>query len=283
VDSIRLDPHWVLDGGLRWDEFHSYFSEATTNSYFSRTDSEVSPRLAVIYQPDRDQSYYLSYGTSYNPAIEYLVLAPTSNSLTPEQDRTYELGAKWQLLDQKLSVTGAVFYTRLTNARIADPGDPTVQQLPFNQEVKGLELGASGYLTEEWEIRASYTHLDDRIVASSDPLAIGKFVPNTPHDAYNLWNTFELTPAWTLGGGIYAMSHRYADTDNTAGVASFATFNVMASYRCNKYLTVQVNLNNLTNKLYYTSLYYSAADENHAVPAAGFAAVVMLSARLPGL
>jgi catecholate siderophore receptor len=279
---MTLTPQWDFDAGLRWDRFDSHFGDATADSAFARVDTEVSPRAALIYKPDRAQSYYLSYGTSYNPAIEYLVLAPTNASLAPEEDRTLELGAKWLLLDGRLSMTGALFDTHLKNARIADPDDPTVQEMPFNQEVKGIEWGASGYVTEEWEVRASYTHLNDRITATSDPLALGKIVPNTPHDAFNLWNTLELTSKLTLGGGVYAMSHRFADTDDTAGVPAFVTFNAMGSYRFNGNLTLQVNVNNVANKLYFTNLYYSAVDENHAVPAAGRAVVIMLSGRFPG-
>ena len=55
--------------------------------------------------------------------------------------------------------------------------------------MKGVELGINGYLTDIWEITANYTHLNDKITASSDPLSLGKFAPNTPHDAFNLWST----------------------------------------------------------------------------------------------
>ncbi len=128
-------------------------------------------------------------------------------------------------------MTGAVFDTLVTNARISDPDDPTVQTAPFDQRVKGVELGINGYLTEILEVSANYTHLDDRITATNDPLSQGKFVPNTPHDAFNLWTTVEPGSAWTVGGGLTAMSHRYADTENTAGVPAYVVFNAMASYK----------------------------------------------------
>jgi catecholate siderophore receptor len=278
TDSIGLSPHWDLDAGLRWDRFDSHYSEATTGSAFTRVDTEVGPRVALIYKPGAAQSYYLSYGTSYNPAIEYLTLAPTNASLAPEEDRTLEAGMKLGFLGGRLNVTGALFDTHLSNARIADPDDPTIQQMPFNQEVKGVELGASGYVTKIWELRAGFSHLDDRITATSDPMALGKEVPNTPQNALTLWSTVEITPAWTVGGGFNAMNHRYADTDNTAGVPAYAVFNAMTSYRLGEHVSLQANLNNLTNKLYYTSIYYSAADENHAVPGAGRTLLVTLNA-----
>ena len=279
IDSIALSPKWDVDAGLRWDRFRSHFSDPLGGSSFARVDTEVSPRVALIYKPDRGQSYYASYGTSFNPAIEYLTLAPTSTSLAPERNRTIEIGTKIRLLDGKLGLTGALFRSDLTNARIADPDDPTIQEAPFDQRVRGIELGVAGYLTERWEVRASYTALNDVINSSTDPLAVMKDVPNVPNSAFNLWLTYETPGDWTLGTGLNFVGHRYADTHNTAGVPAFVVFNEMLAYRVDRNLSVQINLNNLTNRLYYSSLYYSAADENHAVPGPGRTLVLSASLR----
>ena len=233
MDSMALGPHWDADLGLRWDRFDSSFSEPYSGTGFTRTDTFVSPRAALIYKPDAAQSYYLSYGTSQNPVIEYLIVAPSDDSLAPERNDTLELGAKLKVLNGKAEVTGALFDTRVYDARISDPDDPTVQQMPFDQRVTGIELGFSGYVTDIWELAVNYTHLNDKITATSDPDALGKYAPNTPHDAMNLWTTVEPTAALTLGGGFTAASHRYADTENTAGVPSYVVFNAMASYAFN--------------------------------------------------
>jgi catecholate siderophore receptor len=269
LDSIALGSNWDVDAGLRWDRFDSSFSEAFTGTAFERTDLFVSPRVAVIYKPDAAQSYYLSYGVSQNPAIEYLIIAPSDESLSPERNNTLELGGKIKLIDGAAQLTGALFDTRVYNARISDPDDPTVQQPPFDQQVKGVEFGINGYVTDSWEMTANYTHLNDKITKTSDPLSLGMNAPNTPHDAVNVWSTLEPTPAWTLGGGFTAVSHRFADTENTAGVPAYVVFNAMTSYAVNQHFKLQLNLNNLTDKLYFTSIYYTGIPENHALPAAG--------------
>jgi catecholate siderophore receptor len=269
VDSIALGPHWDVDAGLRWDRFKSSFGEVFSGTSFERTDTFVSPRAAVIYKPDAAQSYYLSYGTSQNPVIEYLIVAPSNDSLSPEKNDTLELGGKVKLFGGEAQLTGALFDTRVYNARISDPDDPTVQQMPFDQHVKGVEFGIDGYITEIWEVTASYTHLSDTITKTSDPVSQGKYAPNTPHDAVNVWTTVEPTKAWTIGGGFTGVSHRYADTENTAGVPGYVVFNAMTSYAVNEHLKLQLNLNNVTDKLYFTSIYYVDVAENHALPAAG--------------
>jgi catecholate siderophore receptor len=269
VDSIALGQQWDVDAGLRWDRFNSSFNEVFSGTSFERTDTFVSPRAAVIYKPDTAQSYYLSYGTSQNPVIEYLIVAPSDQSLSPEKNNTLELGGKLKFLKDEVQLTGALFDTRVYNARISDPDDPTVQQMPFDQHVKGVEMGIDGYVTEIWEITANYAHLADKITKTSDPFSQGKYAPNTPHDAVNFWTTVEPTVAWTLGGGFTAVSHRYADTENTAGVPAYVVFNAMTSYAVNEHFKLQLNLNNVTDKLYFTSIYFVGIEENHALPAAG--------------
>jgi catecholate siderophore receptor len=269
LDSLALGPHWDVDAGLRWDRFKTNFSEAFSGTFFQRVDTFVSPRAAVIFKPDEAQSYYLSYGTSYNPAIEYLIVAPSDDSLSPEKNSTLELGAKVKILNGEVELTGALFDTKVKNVRISDPDDPTVQQAPFDQTVKGIELGIDGYVTDIWEVTANYTHLNDKVTDSMDPLSVGRLAPNTPHDSVNVWTTVEPTPAWTIGSGFTAVSHRFADTENTAGVPAYVVFNAMTSYKFNDHLKVQFNLNNVTDKLYFTGFYYTGIQENHAIPSAG--------------
>jgi catecholate siderophore receptor len=269
LDNLALGPQWDVDLGLRWDRFKSNFSESFTGTAFARTDTFVSPRAAVVFKPEPAQSYYLSYGTSYNPAIEYLIIAPSDQSLSPEKNSTLELGAKVKILNGAAELTGAVFDTRVTNVRISDPDDPTVQDAPFDQRVKGVELGFNGYITRTWEVIANYSHLNDKITESTDLLSVGKLAPNTPHDAFNFWTTWEPTSAWTLGGGFTAMSHRFADMENTAGVPGYLVFNAMTSFEVNEHFKLQLNLNNVFDKLYFNGLYYTGIQENHVLPSAG--------------
>ncbi|HEY1765022.1 MAG TPA: TonB-dependent siderophore receptor [Opitutaceae bacterium] len=270
MDRIRISPQWDFDAGIRWDRFDTHYREAVSGNAFSRIDTEVSPRAALVFKPVEGQSYYASYGSSYNPAIEYLTLAPSSESLSPEKDYTVEAGAKIELAHRSLALTAALFDTLLDNARQADPDDPTVQQMPFDQRVLGAEVGVSGYVARGWEIQAGYTHLDDRITASTtDPLSLGRMAPNIPTDAFTLWTTWEPGHGWKFGGGPLFMSHRFADTDNTAGVPSYVVLNAMVSYRVSPHLEFQVNVNNIADKLYFNGLYYTEVDENHAVPGPG--------------
>jgi catecholate siderophore receptor len=108
---------------------------------------------------------------------------------------------------------------------------------------------------------------------------VGKIAPNTPHDAVNVWSVLEPTESFTVGGGLTAVSHRFADEDNTAGVPGYVVFNAMTSYQVNEHLKLQLNLNNVADKLYFTGLYYTGTDENHTLPSAGRTLIGMANYR----
>jgi catecholate siderophore receptor len=280
IDSIDIGPHWNVVAAIRYDDFHADFTQPLgTATHFTHTDDIPSPRVALVYKPLGTLSFYASYGTSFDPSAENLSLAASNASLEPERDETFEGGAKAVVLNGRLSLTGAIFQTEMTNARFADPTNPTLQQLSGDLRVRGIELGVQGHLTDKWEILAGYTHLDATTVKSTDPRQVGRALQNTAPNAANIWTTYELTNALTLGTGINYMDARPADVYATAFVPSYVTWDAMASYRLNKHLTVQVNATNLTDVLYFTNSYYSSDAENHVVPGPGRTVTATLAFR----
>src|SRR6202012_4785464 len=138
TDTMDIGEHWSLVGAIRFDHFGARFDQTVgTQSHFTHKDNIGSPRAALIYKPDENSSVYFSYGTSFNPSAANLSLASSNNDLAPERDRTFELGGMAVTLDGPVGVTAAVFNTRMTNAREADPEDPGEQTLSGTERVNG--------------------------------------------------------------------------------------------------------------------------------------------------
>jgi catecholate siderophore receptor len=280
VDSIDIGPHWNLVAAIRYDQFHADFTQPVAPAtHFTHTDDIPSPRVALVYKPLETLSFYASYGTSFDPSAENLSLAASNADLAPEKDQTFEGGAKAVVLNGRLSLTAAVFQTEMTNARFADPTNPTLQQLSGDLRVRGVEFDVQGHLTDKWEILAGYTHLDGTTVKSTDPRQVGKALQNTAPNAANFWTTYELTNALTLGTGVNYLDARPADVYATAFVPSYVTWDAVASYRLNRRITVQVNATNLTGVLYFTNSYYSSDAENHVAPGPGRTVTATLAFR----
>jgi catecholate siderophore receptor len=270
VDTIAFTPQWNLIAALRDDRFAASYDEPISNSHFDHTDWIVTPRAALVYKPTDMQSYYFSYGTSYDPSAENLSLSAHNADLGPEKDRTFELGGKQQWLGGMLSVTGALFDTEMTNARIADPTNPSLQALSGDLHERGLELGAAGSITTHWELLAGYTYLDGSSEGIFGTDEKGP-VPNTAHNQANLWTTYDFDSGFKIGAGVNYLGQRVAfkTVQGDAHVPGYVTFDAMAAYQITDNISLQVNGYNLANKYYFANTYFSSLAENHVIPGAG--------------
>ncbi|GIL39956.1 TonB-dependent receptor [Roseiterribacter gracilis] len=266
-DTIDLTDHWQLNLGARVDSYKTrakgITATATATAPFFTTailpeqkadNTFFNYQIGIVYKPTQNGSVYFSYGTSSNPAGEGAgeigALSATVNNIAPEKNRSFEVGTKWDLFDNKLQLTGAIFRTEKTNARIADPLGG-LAQLVGNQRVDGVELGIQGAITDKWKVFGGYTHLDSKIV-DGGPLHVneGKKFPNTPDDALSLWSSYDIIPAVTVGGGATYQSNRWADAANTRLVDSYWRFDAVAQYRFSQQLDFQINVQNLTDERY---------------------------------
>jgi catecholate siderophore receptor len=277
TDTISLGPQWQLTGAIRYDDFHASFDQPLGHAtHFEHTDVIWSPRAALVYKPTQDSSLYFSYGTSFNPSAENLALSASNSALPPEKDRTYEVGAKAQVLDNTLSLTAAIFDTEMNNARITDPLQPALQTLAGTERVKGGEIGVQGHITRHWEVVGGYTYLNPSSVGLAGAGVHGP-IPNTAHNQANLWTSYDFGSGLELGTGVNYISERFAGTDTllipgavaVPTVPGYATWDAMIGYRFNSSIMLQLNGSNLTDKYYFMNSYFTRPYENHTVPGPG--------------
>ncbi|HEX5462199.1 MAG TPA: TonB-dependent siderophore receptor [Steroidobacteraceae bacterium] len=284
IDTMGFGPYVGLTAGFRYDQFSATYHSLTLQTGAVQRLHELnrigSPRAALIVTPTPRQTYYLSFGTSFDPSAEALTLTTKTAALGPVKAKSYEAGAKTQWLDGGLMVTAAVFRTQVDNAQTNDPDNPTITVLNGNQRVDGVELQAAGHLTERWEIFSGYTYLNGRTLASGTAAYVGKAMPNTARNALNLWTEYYLSSAWEIGGGGNWLSRRFADSAESAYIPGYVVWNAMVSYHASPRLSVRLNGFNLFNKLYYGGVYYTGTAENHAIPGAGRSVALTLEWKL---
>jgi len=264
VDEIALTEQWKIMGGLRYDLFDAGFRNMFLGQKLSRTDEALSPRAALVFLPTTWQTYYFSYGTSFNPSAEALTLALNNSQTEPEKNETFELGAKWDLLDGALGIRTAVFRTYKNNARTTDPV-LGVQVTDGTQRVQGAEVEVVGRVRPGWNVWLSYAYLDSRILQSTDILngvpIEDKRIQNVPEHSASLWTTYDITPRWQVGGGAIFVDKRYANNDNLNVVPSYVRGDLSAAYRPIKPLELRLNVINVSDERYYDAIHPS-----HVVP-----------------
>jgi catecholate siderophore receptor len=203
-------------------------------------------------------SVYLGYGTSFNPSVDAAATgaalsttatAANNANLAPEETHNYEAGTKWDVLGNRLSLTGALFRTEKINARTRNgASDPFV--LAGKQRVDGVELGASGNITSRWSALAAYAFMHSRIDASANAAEEGMNLALTPENTLNLWTSFALPWEVTVGGGIQYMDAVFRNTTSTTVVPSYWLVNGLVSYAVNEKLTLRLNGQNLADAQY---------------------------------
>lgn len=273
IDTLGLGQYVNLTAGFRYDDFSATYESLTVQSgtllRLHERNRLASPRVSLVIKPTPRQTYYVSYGTSFDPSAEALTLTAQTANLGPVKARNFEVGAKSEWPNGGLMLTTALFRTEVDNAQTNDPDNPTITVLNGNERVDGVELQAVGHLTRRWEVFSGYTYLDGRTRASGTPADVGKLMPNTAHNALNLWTEYDLPDGWEIGAGGNWLSHRFADSAETAYVPSYVVWNAMLSYEASPSLRLQLNAYNLFNRLYYDGVYYVSPSENHVIPGAG--------------
>ena len=247
----------------------------------NRVDTLPSWHGALLYKPADNGTIYFSYGTSFNPSAETLdiISSFTSFSLNnenigPERSRTMELGTKWSLLDDALTANASLFETDKTNVRIPDLSLPGFNTLGGDQQVQGFEVSLQGKIMDGWNASLGYDYLSSgttKTVAGGPPL--GFPLTFAPHNNVKVWTTYQILPELEIGGGGEYVGSRYAQTTAPIEQApGYMTLDAMAKYSVNDQMDVQLNVYNLTDKLYYDMMHFA-----FVVPGAGRSAMLTLN------
>ncbi|MEK5766151.1 MULTISPECIES: TonB-dependent receptor [Acinetobacter] len=295
LDSIELHPQWIVDLGVRWDDYktqqiltYGRFNNAVTGANntpitavpgdqltLENEDDFINYQASLVFKPRENGSIYISYATSSNPVgidggdgSESITVA--IENLKPEKVRTMELGTKWDILEDKLNLTAAIFRTEKTNTRSTD-ADGTTRNIGETC-VNGIELGINGNVTDKWAISAGYTYLDSEIVDDGTATNDGNQVQNVAENSATLWTTYQVMPQLTLGAGAVAMDKVYGNATNIKFVPGYVRYDAMARYQVNSNVDLQLNVNNLSDTRYFTKAYSS----HYATEAEGISGVLGL-------
>lgn len=287
-DTLKFDEQWQASVGLRWDNYRTSGHDKKKQGY-RRTDNLFNYQLGLAYKPVPQGTIYASYGTSSTPSAvagataSDILRKSSDEAAAPEKSRSVEAGVKWLVLDERLTLTGAVFQDTRRNTNIEVL--PNEYEQAGQTRVRGIELGFSGSITPAWNIYGGYTFLDSKLIRGGrkDIGAEGQDLPNTPRNAFSLWSTYKVLPELTLGGGAYYVDKVYGNADagvDASGapkarwVPSYWRFDAMAKYKFSSHLALQLNVLNVFDQTFYTR----ARPKNHAALGTGRAA--LLSVRL---
>lgn len=309
-DTIALNEQFEINGGVRYEKSKN---SVTTAAYatsgaltaapatFGGEDSLFSYRVGLVYKPVPNASIYVATSNSENPSRTSVNGSCTQTvgtaivnlcNIEPEKTHSYEIGAKWNLFDDRLQLNGALFRNERSNYRVAS-NDPVLPDpvLDGKSRVDGVALGASGEINDRWTVFANYTYLDSKVVqnvsdrCAANPAAAGcgglldvtagNPLTNTPKHSGSLWTTYEIFDGLTLGYGFTYQGSFFLNNGAPPLYKSddYWVHRAYAAYEVAEGVNLQLNVTNLTDETYYTRI----RNNGWATPGEGRAAVFTLN------
>jgi catecholate siderophore receptor len=277
-DTLSLSEKWQINGGVRFDQFDTDFQGATlvgtapnqvlTPVNLGVDDTLFSYKAGVLFKPVPNGSIYLSHATSQQPpgGANFTLAAGGSGNnvnrtdLEPTEGSNLELGAKWEFNEGGLIVTGALFDSSNKNELIADPVVPNSFVQVGEREVKGIELGIVGKLTENWDLSAGLAKMDTEITEGTSTTQ-GAAINWSPELTFSSWTTYRLPFGLTIGGGVRyvdtvarSITNQPVDKANVPSAPEYWVVDAMLGYQVNDNVNIQLNGYNLADEEYIATL-----------------------------
>lgn len=245
-------------------------------------DSRTDYRLAASWRATDNAMLYYQYATGFkgggvNPRPFF---TPQAAAFDPEELTTHEIGAKWQLMDDRMRINAAYFINdyqgvQLTlldcTAYFPDAGVPCLA--PKNSgdaDVSGFELEVDYQPFEQWLIEASLSTLDFEYT-EIDPntgLTGDEVTPFTPELTWSFSTQYDFyTPIGMISPRIDAS---YQDEVQTAANISTygqiedrtlinASINLLST---SEEWLIRFGVTNLTDEFYYTNITDNASSRH---------------------
>jgi catecholate siderophore receptor len=120
-----------------------------------------------------------------------------------------------------------------------------------SQRTNGFEIGATGSITRAWKLAGGYAYQDAFVTAATTAARRGAQVAQVPHNAFSLWNNYQILPRLGAGMGILNRSDMFAAIDNTVILPSYTRADAALFYSLTEKVRIQANVENLFDKKYY--------------------------------
>lgn len=227
------------------------------------TQTAFIPRVGLVYELTPSTNVYASWIRGFEPQSVAIQSDPeTGGPFDPMKSELWEVGAKGEYLNKRLSVTASVFRIRKNNSLYSagDPVNPKLRVAVGEEVSRGVEFDVSGRILPYWSITANYSYNVAEITkAAPGTKDLNIQRPGTPRHAANLWTKF-IIPSGALrnlgmGLGINGVSAREGQVGRRAQLVTYPGYSLLnlALYYKVREIQLQLNWNNVLDKRYYIS------------------------------
>ena len=251
-DQVALTDKLKVLAGARFERFeHDYETYVPGGRSWQASDNAVTPRMGVSYDLTETFAIYADTARSFKPNTGASRLG---GGFAPEKGKSYEMGIKWEALDQQLSVDAAIYQIEKRNVLTADPVDSTFSVAAGEVRSRGFDVNVAGNLSPEWRVIGGYAYVDAE-VTKDNVLRSGTRLLNIPKNSFSLLNMYEfqdgILKGLGLGGGLKYVDERAGQTANTGfSMGSYTVVDLLSFYKVNDKVRLNLDLKNLFDREY---------------------------------
>ena len=279
MDTFDLTDRLTVFAGVRHDDFdysNNVLSGGNTVRY-AYDDGFWNYHGSLTYHFLEDANVYFTYSTASNinggesdvgGNCGYGGICGDPDTIgqgDPEETENLEAGLKWELFDEKLLASLAVFEITkddvMESSAVSDYETTGTYNTGKNR-VEGFELSVVGNPTEHLSMQLGFAKMESKIIESHDPEDVGKPLANFANESANLLVRYQMTPAFSAGLAATFKGRMYVGQPDAAAntnrkVPSYTSFDVFANYRINPAMNLRFNANNITDEDIFVAGYRS--------------------------
>ncbi len=248
-DQVDVTDRLNINLGLRHDWASVDAKSNYNDNESSKSSQAFSGSIAGLYTYNDWVSPYVSYSTSFLPVTDVDV---DGNVFDPEKAKQYEVGLKFQALDQRLQASLAWFDLTRFNVVSSDANGDKYQT--GEENTQGIETELAVRILPNWVVSANYSYLPTaRIVDSEISGYEGKRLNNVSEQMFNLNTRYQFNQGalqgWFIGAGVRSESKKSSyKYDYT--LPGYALFDAEMGYDAGSW-QASVNAKNIFDKEYY--------------------------------
>ncbi|ELR69399.1 TonB-dependent siderophore receptor [Fulvivirga imtechensis AK7] len=241
--------------------------EAPNERGFNNT--ALIPRIGLTYEVTRQVNVYATYLKGYQPQANTVTLMPNTGAFfwDPNSPARFkplisdlkEVGAKGEFFDKRVIMNMAVYEINqkniLINANLPNFPDSLVQR--GADRSRGFEWDLAGFILPNWQINASYSYIDARIVTDQDESLNGKRKENTPVNSANIWTRYDFSGSGILkdlgiGVGLQHSGSKVPWFTRDFTVPGYTIMDLAVYYNPAKTnMQLALNINNVLDETYW--------------------------------
>ena len=243
-DQIDVTDNFKVLLGGRFDSFDITVRDIKAGTSESRKDDEFSPRAGLIFKPQENISLYISYSESFLPRSgeQFKKLSASSAKLDPDVFESTEVGVKWDFTPD-LSLTASYFDSEQIQA-VTDSDTGENAEI-VGMTVDGFELELKGQLTDNLYLAFGLSNLDGKTSSGGLP----REIPEHSGSLYAIWQSSD-DAGYSVGVTNQGKS-AIANNKPSNVLPEYTRVDVVAWRRLSENTMIQVNIENLTDELYF--------------------------------